>query len=390
MYRIGLMKIAFFHNLPTGGHKRAAYEQAKRLSQRGHEVHEYTLSTTDNKIWDISQVAAKSYVYNVEAKRALPPLEQKIAQDINGRAHDVCLVQPCLIEQTPSILEFLKTPSIYYCPEPQRILFEPYLREKLLEIRELKKPPYLPKSVWEFRLWQKGQKEASRARAADLILTNSYYSREVLYRTYGVLAQVNYLGVDTEIFRPTTEVKKENAVLHVGTNFIKQPEFSIEVVAQVPEKIRPKLYFRSQPEEKLIRHLKKIAQEKKVAVEFLAEVDDLVLVNHYNQVKLTICPSLMEPFGLVAIESMACGTLVLAVKEGGYKESVVDGKTGFLLDRDPQLFAKVVVNLLEDPQSYQEVSRNAPEHIKKNWGWEKSITELERFIAIPVKTSRES
>ena len=43
----------------------------------------------------------------------------------------------------------------------------------------------------------------------------------------------------------------------------------------------------------------------------------------------------LEPFGLAAIEAMASGTPVVAVREAGPCETVVDGETGFLCERDP-------------------------------------------------------
>jgi starch synthase len=45
-----------------------------------------------------------------------------------------------------------------------------------------------------------------------------------------------------------------------------------------------------------------------------------------------VCPSIYEPFGLVNLEAMACGTAVVASRVGGIPEVVVDGETGYLVD----------------------------------------------------------
>jgi glycosyltransferase involved in cell wall biosynthesis len=43
---------------------------------------------------------------------------------------------------------------------------------------------------------------------------------------------------------------------------------------------------------------------------------------------------------------MACGTPVVAVKEGGVRESVMHDKTGILTQRDENMFAQAVMDLL--------------------------------------------
>jgi len=53
----------------------------------------------------------------------------------------------------------------------------------------------------------------------------------------------------------------------------------------------------------------------------------------YSKSKLTLSPiQWEEPFGLVMIESMACGTPVVAFARGSVPEVIADGKTGFIVN----------------------------------------------------------
>ena len=78
------------------------------------------------------------------------------------------------------------------------------------------------------------------------------------------------------------------------------------------------------PEEK---HLREIAGE---TVEFLGGVSDEQLTELYFGAKATIFAALDEDFGIVPVESMASGTPVIGLSQGGVIETVVDGKTGIL------------------------------------------------------------
>jgi alpha-maltose-1-phosphate synthase len=51
----------------------------------------------------------------------------------------------------------------------------------------------------------------------------------------------------------------------------------------------------------------------------------------YSGAGVFVCPSIYEPFGIINLEAMACGTPVIASSVGGIKEVVVDGETGFLV-----------------------------------------------------------
>jgi glycosyltransferase involved in cell wall biosynthesis len=80
-------------------------------------------------------------------------------------------------------------------------------------------------------------------------------------------------------------------------------------------------------------------------VEFIGEINDTQKQDFLGQAKALLFPiSWPEPFGLVMIEAMACGTPVIAFKSGAVPEILEDGLTGFVVDNVEQA-AKAVDNL---------------------------------------------
>lgn len=77
---------------------------------------------------------------------------------------------------------------------------------------------------------------------------------------------------------------------------------------------------------------KSLSQKALKNVEFLGHVTDEELVTLYSEAKGFLALSEDEDFGITPVESMLCGTPVIAYYGGGYKETVIDGKTGLFFN----------------------------------------------------------
>jgi len=93
------------------------------------------------------------------------------------------------------------------------------------------------------------------------------------------------------------------------------------------------------------------------------------LVRWLQAADLTVVPSYSESFGLVAIESQACGTPVVAAAVGGLPTAVRDGVSGLLVQgHNPVEWARVLADLLGNPSERQRMSAAARTHAE-GFGW---------------------
>ncbi len=386
------LNVAVFHNLPSGGAKRALYEMAKRLAAR-HALDLYTIDSSSESYLDMRHIARRSFSadlrFTLKAGRwfsCLNPLlkfvelwllmraSRKIADQINKGGYDVVLVNPCRMTQTPVILRYLDGPTIYLCQEPARQFYEASFRQVKGLKAALKRLAYAPVLSVIRRL------ERGSLAGAGVVLVNSYYSRETLYRIYGRNAGVLYLGVDGEEFRPLERVAKEQMILAVGRIAAhKAYDFLLRSVALLDRKARVVLVCdAADPAER--RRLEEIARSLGIGLAIMEGVSDEKLVELYNRASVLAHPAILEPFGLAPLEAMACGTPVVGIREAGLRESVQDGKTGILTERDERSFARALARLLKDEASRRLIGETARRYVQEKWSWDRSVAQLEEIM----------
>jgi D-inositol-3-phosphate glycosyltransferase len=100
------------------------------------------------------------------------------------------------------------------------------------------------------------------------------------------------------------------------------------------------------------------------------------LADWYRAATVTVVPSYNESFGLVAIESQACRTPVVAAGVGGLRTAVEDGASGVLVDgHDPADYAAVLARLLADPAERERLAAGALVHAQQ-FGWPATATSM--------------
>jgi glycosyltransferase involved in cell wall biosynthesis len=306
----------------------------------------------------------------------------EVAARIDGGQYDVVFVHNCQIGQTPALLSYLRTPTVYYCAEPPRFLYEPRVSRPYTKsdpVRRFLNAVDPGPSVYETVL---GALDRAAVRKASLVLSNSAFSRETLYRVYGINARICYLGVDCGRFLPLAATRAAFVLsvgaVHPGKGY----DFLIRSLGRIPVAQRPSLVIVTNSAElHETRFLQTLAENLGVQLEFQVLLPEEELVLRYNQALLTLYTPILEPFGLVPLESMACGTSVVGVREGGVRESVVHRQTGLLVDRDESVYAQAVMELIGDAAQRREYEANGPGYVQREWPWSRTVENLERFLA---------
>ncbi|MEU9016531.1 D-inositol-3-phosphate glycosyltransferase [Actinomadura sp. NPDC048394] len=100
------------------------------------------------------------------------------------------------------------------------------------------------------------------------------------------------------------------------------------------------------------------------------------LADWYRAADVTVVPSHSESFGLVAVESQACGTPVVASRVGGLRTAVADGESGVLVSgHDPADYAAVLRRLHAEPGRHNRLARGAVRHAQ-DFGWDATVDRL--------------
>ena len=358
------MNIAFFQELHFGGARRVVFEYGNIFS-RYHNTHLYYIDRSKQK--DLEKVFKKNSFYFFPFKRykggnfllrlykdfiepvKLYFLHKKIAREIDKHDYDFVFVHPSQFTHAPFILRFLKTPTVYFCHEPLRIVHDPLLsKTNFSGLKDLyeKLARFLKRNI-----------DSSNIKKASIVLANSNFTKKNIKKAYGVSSKTCYLGVNPKIFHPM-DVEKAYDLIFVG------------------EKVWIEGY------DTLLKIQKKSLKRWKIRIvkskngRYITDID---LALEYNRSKILVVLGRSDPFSMIPWEGMACGIPVIVVKEGGPIEAVKNGKTGYLIERDIGKLKKKIDLLLKNPVIREKIGENGRKDVITNWTWEESYKRVMRI-----------
>ncbi len=407
------MRIAVWHNLPSGGGNRAQYDHVRGLVARGHTVEVWCPPTADRKflpfgpdvrehIVDLEQASAPrrsdTWQLTLEIERSLAAMEahcRQCAAEIDQIGFDVLLANSCMSFRTNPIGRFVKTPAVLYLQEPMRWLYEaqptlPWLAQPRDAWSPLQPSTYRStfKNIRTLRNNRvQAREEANNAAAFRRILVNSYFSRESVLRAYGLDSDVCYLGIDAEHFTDRGLPRGTDVVGLGSFTPEKNHALCIEAVAAIAPP-RPRLvWIGNVAIPSYLDEMRRLAAAHDVVFEPMVRVSDETVLDFLNRAAVMVYAPRLEPFGLAPLEANACGVPVVAVAEGGVRETVVDGENGLLVAHDPQAMGAAISRLLDDPSLARQLGANARRTVEAKWSLASATDRIEHYLARYARTA---
>ncbi len=123
---------------------------------------------------------------------------------------------------------------------------------------------------------------------------------------------------------------------------------------------------------------------------FAGRVEHRDLAYYYAAANVSVVPSHYEPFGLVAVESMASGTPVIASNVGGLKFTVVNEFTGLLVPpQDEKAFAEAIDRVLSYPAWTRQLEKEARKRAASMFSWDGVAEQLAEEYSTQLSESEQ-
>jgi glycosyltransferase involved in cell wall biosynthesis len=195
------------------------------------------------------------------------------------------------------------------------------------------------------------------------MISISDWTKEI-FAKQGFNARRCYNGVDIDRYQFQQE-KKDRLMFLGRISRSKAPDIAIKVARKAGIGLDVIGSTNFVDDLDYVAEVKKLCDGKQIR--FIGEVSQGEKIKYLKNAKSLLIPSQFgEPFGLISIEAMACGTVPIALNDGALKEIIKDGQTGFICSSVDQMVARIKELELIDPKACriraQEFSREKMAH----------------------------
>ena len=372
------MKIAFIYDavypFVTGGAEKRVYELAKRLVQRGHDVHWYGIGWwwPEKGQEDIELDGIKLHgvckpvaLYNDERRSIKEPLlfSVKLFPKLMSEKYDIVDCQgfpyfSCFTAKTHSLLgksvfciTWIEVWNNYWYEYLGKIGIFGKIVEKLTS--------YLTKNV--IAISEKTKRDLKRIG----------FNKKIAVVPVGInmqyIEEINHSEYKSDIIFAGRLIKDKNVdILIKAVSIVKKEIHDIKctIIGEGPERT----------------NLENLAKKLEISdnirfIDFLDEHKEMI--SYMKSSKVFVLPSTREGFGIVVIEANACGIPVIVVnhKMNASCDLVINNKNGFIADFSKDDIAEKIIYLINKKEEMHDDCIA----MSKKFDWEKIVDSLEKF-----------
>lgn len=303
--------------------------------------------------------------------RIFPLLMPSAIEEFDLSSYDVVLSDSAGFAK--GVITKPDTLHICYCHTPLRYAWD----DSHKYIQEFGFPRLIKKLIPFFmnyiRLWDK-----EAALRVDKFICNSYFVAKRIKKYYNKITTVIHPPIDTKKFFPSIKTTNDYFLMVGRLLTYKRFDTAIQSFNNLGKSLK---IIGDGPEKK---DLEKMAKKN---IEFLGEVSDEKLRKYYQNCQALIFPQ-EEDFGIVALETMACGKPVIAYRGGGALESIQDEKTGIFFDSqtsndlikavkkfNPRNFNTQTIRRHALKFDKEKFKKKIKEFVEKNWKEYRKLTQ---------------
>ncbi len=270
---------------------------------------------------------------------------------------------------------------LWYCHTPMRDIYDLY--EFRLALKKWHQKPV-------YALGAKGVKliDSQVVKKIEFIFANSANTKSRILKYYKRDSEVLNGGIDYESYKNSGDEKYFFYPSRISPN--KRQDYAITAFEKFKRRkkgyklvisgaLSKDLLFQSYYEK-----IKRMA-EKTRDVKILINVSEEMQKELFSKATAVLYPPINEDYGLVPLEAMASSKPVIAVNEGGPKDTIINNKTGFLVNNTEEMADKMLF-IAEHKSIASDIGKEGLKRVKKYYSWKKFFETFDEKVRKIVKS----
>lgn len=225
---------------------------------------------------------------------------------------------------------------------------------------------------------------------ADYIFSTSIAMANEIKKYTNKEVSITPFGIDLEKYKINKYIREEKNKRNykvIGTIKTLEKRYGIEYLIKAFSIVKNRynkedIYLKIAGDGSQLESLRELVKELNLddSVEFLGRINQNIVSDTFNSFDISIFPSLKESFGVSSLESQACGVPVVVTNVGGHPETVINGKTGLVVEaKNENDLAEAIIYLLNNKGKIEEMGLKGVEFVEKEYELNKTFNEIEKI-----------